>query len=103
MTFEGGEPALKRHMAMVDFNEALWDLGIVAPFDVEGIISGKSGRVLVSKRKEVAAPKNTPEEPDLGITLDTKEAKFPIIDFYSMKADPAAFQRRVEAIFARLH
>jgi C-terminal processing protease CtpA/Prc len=41
--------------------------------------------------------------PDLGINLDTKEAKFPIIDFYSMKADPALFYRRVETIFARLH
>jgi hypothetical protein len=103
MDLEGGEPALKRRLAMLDFSEALWDLGIVAPFDIEGTISGKPGRVLVSKRKEVIAPEKTPDEPDLGITLDTNEAKFPIIDFYSMKADPASFYRRVEAIFTRLH
>jgi hypothetical protein len=95
---QGGEPAFKRYVAMRAFPEALWDLNIEAPYRLEGIFSGKRGRVVVDAKTSLPMLAQH-DKSDVGISSKELSDGSVLIRFDRMTGDPPRFREALRKIF----
>jgi hypothetical protein len=96
-----GEPGLQRYFAALEFPALLWDLGIRAPFRIEGTFGGRPGRIEVAGITKAELDKLDPGEPE-SIVYEPLPGSIGLITFDRMTEEKEAFAARLEGIFKRV-
>ena len=96
---EPGEPEFKQYIAQFAFPDALWDLGIRPPFELEGTFAGIPGRI---RSAGWVVPSKPASQDDQGLRVEALPDDIFLIEFDRVTAEPGKFRERLMAVFTQI-